>query len=225
LTLLLAALALTGCLTPVHGPKYIDPDDFDFTSILPNPPANDSAQTRSELDEILAMQASRTPEQAVRVKAQSPPTPTLFAPIISPTFDFNPHPVTCMLLRQVEVDAGAVVDRAKHHWARPRPGNLDPKVRYEVNEPFFSTSYPSADTTIATAWAVVIQELFPEKRTELMAKAYDIGIDRILAGVHYRSDVVAGRQLGLAVAAKILKSADFQRDLAAARKELAVGKN
>jgi acid phosphatase (class A) len=219
LVVLLAAMALTACLTTKHGPKYIEPDTVDFQAILPNPPANGSKQTRAELNDLLVIQASRTPEQVSRARAESPPRPELFAPLIGPTFDFEKHPHTYNLLRQVEVDTKAVAERAKRHWARTRPYILDPAIDPAVDKPS-STSYPSTDAAIASAWAVVLQQLFPEKKSELLARANEIGFDRIVAGVHYHSDVVAGGRLGQAIAAKILESKLFQSDLAVARKEL-----
>jgi acid phosphatase (class A) len=222
LILLFAAMALAGCITPIHGPKYIDPATFDFKAILPEPPANDSEQTRAELRQILSLQASRTPEQLARVKAESTLTLAAFAPVIGASFDFNKHPVTRTLLRQLELDTTLVVNRAKRHWARTRPYDLEPAINPVVDR-LASTAYPAGHPAIAFAWATVLQELFPGKKVELMARANEIGVDRIIAGVHYRSDIAAGRKLGQAIAVKVRMSGAFQDDLAAARKELGTG--
>jgi acid phosphatase (class A) len=219
LIVLFAAIALAASPTTKHGSKYLAPASIDFKAILSNPPANDSAQTRAELEEILSMQASRTPEQVARVQAESTLTLAAFTSVIGPAFDSKPHPLTDALLSQVELETGPIVDEAKKHWDRTRPYVLAPAVKPAIDKPS-NGSYPSGHATRAFTWAIALQQLFPEKKTELLARAEEIGVDRIIAGVHYRSDVTAGKKLGEAIAAKILKSKVFQADLAGARKEL-----
>ncbi|RUZ11253.1 phosphatase PAP2 family protein, partial [Mesorhizobium sp. M7A.F.Ca.CA.002.15.1.1] len=41
---------------------FVTNKDVDLTMILPPPPANDSAQTKAELGEVLMLQVTRTPE-------------------------------------------------------------------------------------------------------------------------------------------------------------------
>jgi acid phosphatase (class A) len=43
----------------------------------------------------------------------------------------------------------------------------------------------------------------------------------VICGVHYQSDVEAGRQLGAAMVARLHAEPAFEKDLAAARAELA----
>jgi len=223
LIVLLAAMALAANPLTQQEPKYLEPASIDFMAILPNPPTDDSAQTRAELDEILSLQASRTPEQVSRIKAEHSITPAAFAHLIGPTFDFKTHPITDALLHQVTVDSRSVTEEAKAHWNRTRPYDLDPAVQPAVDKPG-NASYPSGHATLSCTWAIVLQQLFPEKKSELLARADEIGADRVIAGVHYRSDVAAGKKLGQAIAAKLLASKSFQSDLEAARKELSATK-
>src|SRR5262249_51158711 len=64
-----------------------------------------------------------------------------------------------------------------------------------------SASYPSGHTTYGTVIGVVLAEMASEKRAELLARAADYGMSREVAGVHFPSDVEAGKVLGTIVAA------------------------
>lgn len=219
LIVLLAGMALAANAATNLTTKYVAQASVDFKAILQNPPADNLTQTRRELDEILSIQASRTPQQVTRVKSESKFTLAAFDYVIGPTFDFKTYPLTESLLNQVAVDVKSVTEEAKAHWDRTRPYDLDPAVKPAVDKPG-NASYPSGHATLGYAWAIVLEQLFPEKKTELLIRADEIGLDRIIAGVHYHSDVVAGKKLGEAIAVRILKSEVFQSDLAAAKKEL-----
>ena len=49
-------------------------------------------------------------------------------------------------------------------------------------------------------FAEVLAEIYPDQRDALLARGRQIGFDRIIGGVHYPSDVVAGAALGTLVA-------------------------
>ncbi len=57
-------------------------------------------------------------------------------------------------------------------------------------------------------------------KAELLERAKEIGQSRLNIGVHHPSDVAAGATLGEAIGAKIIASAVFQKDVAAARQEI-----
>src|SRR5262245_27659308 len=66
---LAAVVPIVGCAAVEHpivtaragaAPTYFNTDALDLSRLLPLPPANESAQTRAELDEMLAVQKSRT---------------------------------------------------------------------------------------------------------------------------------------------------------------------
>jgi acid phosphatase (class A) len=52
-----------------------------------------------------------------------------------------------------------------------------------------------------------------------MARGEQIGQDRIIGGVHYPSDVRAGRQIGEAIVKKLMDNSDFQVALEQAKEE------
>jgi acid phosphatase (class A) len=229
LRLLVSLLAVTaaGCATTTAtGPAahYIGADAIDIKAVLPAPPADNSPAGRAELDRMLALQGSRTPEQVADIKAEGPLTPYMFATVLGASFKAKDLPGTDALLRRAGEDTKAIIDKAKGLWNRKRPWALDGRIEPCIAKPT-DASYPSDRTCRTYVWAALLGELFPEKKDLLLAKARQVGENRVLAGVHYPSDVQAGATLGQAIATKMMKTRPFKTDLAAARAELAIGKS
>jgi membrane-associated phospholipid phosphatase len=65
-------------------------------------------------------------------------------------------------------------------------------------------SFPSGHTTTSAAAALAFGALFPRWRLAFLAVALAIALSRIVLGVHYLSDVVAGAALGASIALSIL---------------------
>src|SRR5208283_3499611 len=80
-------------------------------------------------------------------------------------------------------------------------------------------AYPSGHATRGILFARILAQIAPDSRVELMERGREIGWDRVIAGVHRPSDIVAGRTLGEAIANALLDSKGFQEELAAAKAE------
>jgi acid phosphatase (class A) len=68
--------------------------------------------------------------------------------------------------------------------------------------------------------AVVLADLAPDKAPALLARAEDYAESRMVCGMHFRADIVAGQVLGTAVGQDLLHSPAFRADRAAAAAEL-----
>ena len=55
--------------------------------------------------------------------------------------------------------------------------------------------------------------MYPAKTKELLKRADVIAEDRVLAGMHHRSDIIAGQALGERLYKEFSKSPDFRKDL------------
>jgi acid phosphatase (class A) len=82
-------------------------------------------------------------------------------------------------------------------------------------------SYPSGHATSIYTRAGVLAELFPEKKAEIMAFAHRAAWGRIMAGVHFPTDVVGGSMLAEPIVAAIRKSAAFQSRVEQCQAEIA----
>ena len=96
---------------------------------------------------------------------------------------------------------------AKYTYWLIRPSQLDPALTTLFPNPNHP-SYPSAHGCLSTASATVLAELFPRDRAALEALADEIGESRIWAGIHFRSDVTAGKELGRAVGERVVARAN-----------------
>jgi acid phosphatase (class A) len=133
--------------------------------------------------------------------------------------------LSSMLLRMTD-DAAKIYQPAKRAYQRPRPpvGNKAPICT--PREPWIETdgSYPSGHGLIGWAWASVIAELVPEKASPILARGKAFGDSRVICGVHFQSDVEAGRYLGSALVTRLHDDPTFMADLAKARAEVAASK-
>ena len=66
-------------------------------------------------------------------------------------------------------------------------------------------AYPSGHSTYSAAAARLLIEFFPRYREELCRLADNIGVGRIWAGVHWRSDHTFGQKVGTAVAELVIQ--------------------
>jgi acid phosphatase (class A) len=85
-------------------------------------------------------------------------------------------------------------------------------------------SYPSGHGLIGWSWALVISEVAPEHASAVLARGREFGDSRIICGVHYQSDLEAGRYLGSAMVSRLHQDPAFMADLEKARAEVAASK-
>jgi len=190
---------------------FLKPGAIDVASLLPGPPADDSAEHRQELQTLLDWQEKRTPEQIARCKAEEEVTVFAFGDVLGNWFNAKDLPLTAHLMRRASNDAKVFIDEGKTHWDRKRPWAADPRIHSCVvleNTP----SYPSGHATRGILWGTLLSAIFPEEKEKLMARGELIGEDRVISGAHYPSDVVAGQKLGAEIAKGLLGDPEFQAE-------------
>ena len=216
-----AALALTAFL-PAYADEakpFIDNHVVDLTAILPPPPANNLAETNKEVGEVLMIQVTRTPAMVARAKADDEEDVWRFADVLGAKFDKTALPKTAAFFDRIAATEGAVVDPAKKVFKRPRPYLLNDLVK-PVVEPSKSGSWPSGHATVGTMMGIVLANMIPEKRAAIMARAREFGENRVVAGMHYPSDVEAGRVAGSVIAQTIMQIDEFKAEFEASKTEL-----
>lgn len=132
-------------------------------------------------------------------------------------------PVLSKLLDRLVIDAGGSTYAAKNRYSRARPMIGNDKPICVPHEDWMKTngSYPSGHAAAGWAWGLVLAELAPDKATEATTRAREFGDSRWICGVHFRSDVEAGRVMGAATVARLHADPAFMADMATARTELA----
>lgn len=133
-------------------------------------------------------------------------------------------PTLSRMFDRMVIDAGQSVGGAKTRYNRPRPlvGHDDapicvPREAWMQTNP----SYPSSSAAAGWAWSLVLAELLPRKATPIIARGLAAGESRAICGLHWPSDVAAGRTMGAALVARLHADAAFLKDLETAKAELA----
>jgi acid phosphatase (class A) len=223
---LLSAMLLAGCASapervPNAASPYFDAKTLDLGRILPPPPTDDSDITRSEIALMLNIQQERKPEEASRARADASYSVFRFADALGNPEIFNAKqlPKTNSLFRKVTYEEGAVVQAGKRSFRRPRPFILEPRIEPIVRKPT-NDSYPSGHAMWSRVVGLILADMLPEYADRIMARADDYAFHRVVAGVHYPTDVEAGKHAGTALAAFLFNSPAFQPDYAEAKREL-----
>lgn len=198
-------------------------DRLDLAQILPPPPAPGSLAAAADLSAVLQAQAWRTPEQVAWAKLVDKGgyfAVFAFDGLLGPQFSKENCPALAALFDQSLADGRPINDAAKKLYSRMRPFLVDPRVQPVIERPS-GNSYPSGHATGAHLWAAVLAEIYPDKRAKLFERADRAAWGRVIAGVHFPTDLEGGRRLAAAIVAEELKSAAFRAALEKCRAEAA----
>ena len=211
-------------------PAYLTRKQLKALTSEIQPPANSSEQTKAELDFLLNLQKTRTKEQEKLALDWNTivyvPVPTMKGDddlffegeyIMGEDCTAANYPATKKLLQNIMKEMRIMEFTAKNHFLRARPRQLSEELKplVEMN----TSSFASGHTLWAYLQAYVWAELIPEKRTDFLDLAYEIGFSREILGVHYPSDEEAARQLSYKMLALMWKTEKFQKHLEAAQAE------
>jgi acid phosphatase (class A) len=195
------------------------PGDFAAGHYLPPPP--DAATTAREMEELRAIAARSTAEdRALAAVDAKDETPDLFNTAVG--FDLATMPQTFKLLTLVGDEEEDDTKDAKAYFHRDRPYAAEPSIKTctPVKPGKAANSYPSGHATRAFSMGVVLAALMPAKSQAILARATQYAERRLICGVHYRSDIVAGQQFGTVLALKLMDNRAFQDQMAKAQAEL-----
>lgn len=95
---------------------------------------------------------------------------------------------------------------AKFHYWTARPNQFDPTITTVIPTPPFPT-YPSNAATLVMAPAVVLKYLFPGQAPRYDGWVKEFGESRLWAGIHFRSDIDAGWEIGRRVGEAVVERA------------------
>jgi acid phosphatase (class A) len=198
---------------------YLAPGQPDGVALLAPPPAPGSEEEAADLQMSREVVKARTSAETASATVDMKLNLFNFAQAIGPIFEPGKLPKTEALLAKVRRETSEVITASKNYWKRQRPYQMDASLAF--GKPENSSSYPSGHSTVATVQALVLAELFPDKREAILALGRQIGWDRVLTGYHFLTDVRAGRVLGQAIVREMMANPAFEHDLAEAKSEIA----
>jgi acid phosphatase (class A) len=220
---LLAGLAFAGPADARDATALLKPAEVDASLLLPPPPAPGSPRALAEIVELKDIAAHRTQaelEQAARDDKDE--TGAFFASAIGPGFDLAKLPATAAMLADVGATEDAVSKDAKKFFHRDRPWIII--ADWQTCSPHkpgpAQNSYPSGHATIVYSMGVVLASLMPDRAQAILERASVFAENRLVCGVHFRSDIVAGQALGTVIALDLMRNADFRKEFDAAAAEL-----
>jgi hypothetical protein len=180
------------------------------------PPSTASGQMSRELDEVRGAVDHLTRAQVAIVykwaDGVSTPTPPghwnfIAAPYIKAAqFSEVRTARAFALLNMAMHDAAVACWDAKYAYFNPRPSQLDPSVKTVIGLPNFP-SYISGHSTFSSAAAEVLSYLFPSNAATFQAQRDEASVSRLYGGIHYRSDIEVGKDVGRRVSAYTMRFA------------------
>ena len=233
-------LALVGCAgVPASAPTfwtgfrdhphgYLSKDGGpNAAAFLPPPPQAGSLREQDDIAVYRATRALKDTPRWTQARAdneiETPSAPRVFDEALGITFTPEQMPTLTRLLGRMLGDLETIQTPAKRGFIRPRPFVTEPAETCISLEPWLaaSGSYPSGHSALGWAWALVLSEMAPDRADAILARGLAYGESRAICGVHYASDVEAGRIVGAALFASLKANPTFQADFAEATRELA----
>jgi len=176
------------------------------------PPPPDAAATAAELSGMQALLAQKDPAAADTITFWDAGSPgyrwieLINDRLLENQQIPNAHRVYTYLTIAM-YDATIAAWDAKYFYDRPRPSEADASLPTALPTPR-SPSYPSEHAAAAGAAATVLAYFFPDETEAFKAMAEEAAQSRVLAGVQFPSDTIAGLALGQAVAEQVIARAE-----------------
>jgi acid phosphatase (class A) len=207
---------------------YLAPNAVDAGAILPGPPAAGAKEDTADADLARATSANAGETRWKNALADDASLYDRFEEALGRAPNRKTLPRLVRLLNRVSADVLAATAAAKDRFPRPRPyqrfalkrvcGFATPPKPEAA--PTKGTSYPSGHAALGWGTALTMMEAAPTRAAALVARGAGYGDSRVVCGLHFPSDVEAGRLLAGAVVDKLLALPEFRRDLVCAKAEL-----
>jgi acid phosphatase (class A) len=199
--------------------NYLKDGKPEAATLLASPPLLDSVEQAADMDEVRTVYHAAGSNDIAAAYSEKKFSVFNFTGAVGDFFQSKSLPKTAAFFEKVQLDAETVTDLGKDFFKRPRPFTTDTNLANGKLEKSFS--YPSGHSTESMVLALVLADLFPDKRDAILAQARSIGWHRVQIARHYQSDIYAGRVLAQAIVKQMKKSDAFQKDFAGVQAELA----
>jgi membrane-associated phospholipid phosphatase len=177
----------------------------------PAPPKPSADRTKQELSELRTLTSQRTPAHEAAIDYWNAGAAKRWNEIQRQLIiDERPNPPRASRgLAYVSVamyDAMVAAWDAKYRYLRARPSQYQNPPSVYGPEPV-SPSYVSERAAISAAAADVLKYLFPPRAADIDVKLAEALDADLYSGIHFRSDVEEGEEIGHAVATLVLDRA------------------
>jgi acid phosphatase (class A) len=207
-------------------PGYLA-ETLNGAALVGAPPAEDSGQQAAERANFRATRALQGSERWAQAVQDNELTPAAlfggFGCAAGVAMSADVTPATAKLLARVGSDIGKASTASKGAYNRPRPpvGNDLPICIARDPALMTNSSWPSGHAMLGWTYALLLAEMVPARAEAILKRGHDFGDSRVICGVHFQSDVEAGRTVAAALVARLHADPQFAADFAAAKAELA----
>jgi acid phosphatase (class A) len=202
-------------------PSFVSAEETRAFQILPTPSAAQSDKTNAELAELHRIEGTRSDAQKSAAMADDKEeTIFIFKHQLGDWFNAQTLPQMAAFGMRVKNDEGINTAPAKTGFARVRPYNLDTSLHPICATKTKDDAYPSGHATTGYLMALTLIDMVPEKRDAILNRADDYANNRLICGVHYRSDIEASKLLAYTIHAVMANKPQYQQELAVARAEV-----
>ncbi|MBQ9555045.1 MAG: phosphatase PAP2 family protein [Muribaculaceae bacterium] len=199
----------------------------DMTNFLPAPPDFETARfVADETQYLWGIRQRQDPERtAMAIRDADYGMQTIiqeYCPILGLEITKEGTPELYTLMQDVGATCDSISDRAKKFYKRTRPFvyyNQPTLVPEQEESHRTNGSYPSGHTVLGWTMALLLSDINPAVAEELLARGYEYGQSRVIAGYHWQSDVDAGRLAASVLYAKLQGNERFREQLAKAQQE------
>lgn len=201
----------------------------DAAVFLPPPPAFESVAFADDFQQWQWGKSVRSTERGTMASRDSEYgincMADIFGQVLGLTLTEDGTPAIWRLMNRSGTTGRHSVTNAKKKYMRARPfTKMNEHVfgEYDDEESLrYNGSYPSGHTAFGWSVALALAEMAPEYQDEILRRGYQYGESRVIVGAHWQSDVDAARLAVAAALARLHTSAEYWRDLVAAREEFA----
>jgi hypothetical protein len=193
---------------------------IDWTHIKLAPPPQAEQQIQAEILALKGMVRLRTGKKIEEIKTQNGKAGLVIGGYSIYSDDlFQTYPAFAFLLRATAHEVGIAMVIQKKRFDRVRPSLYDGSLTTVIPVPAHP-AYPSGHAAQSFAIARLLAMLWPQRVDEFIADAKALTENREIAGVHYVSDSLAGRELAKLCMDRLLESPKYQKLLQATIQEL-----
>ena len=190
------------------------------TLLLP-PPADGGEESMAELHELQLLDGWRTKDQATHARDDHKRSLERFLAGMGIRLTVKPA-IAMHFFDCVAEAAEKSVGDAKRQFNRTRPYKYANSWLHILKDVAAddSPSYPSGHATYGMVVGLLLADMLPERKADIMKRIEDFGVSRLVSGVHFRSDVYAGDVAGAVIVATFFKDEAFREEFRKARSDL-----
>ncbi|HEX4534286.1 MAG TPA: phosphatase PAP2 family protein [Rhizomicrobium sp.] len=230
LIIALSVVTLTGGLAFAAGGGYLapssEPDVYATIGAYPQDGSPELARDKKAYDQTRKLKD--TPRWALAISDVSKKPADIakdFSCAVGTELDSTNAPHLIALIAKMQKDASGVSGPAKDKYKRSRPFlDNDAPICEERTAEKPNDSYPSGHTTMIWSVGLMLAHIVPDRADAILARTRAYGESRVVCGVHWLSDVEAGRVAGSVTYQALSLDPAFNADMEAAKTELAAAR-